>query len=212
MSELSEASKAAIREAYNALIEARGLTPRWGQRQMIAEVAKTLARINITGVPADPSAIAVIEAGTGTGKTIAYAIPAIIMARELNKRLVVATATVALQEQLVGRDLPDLQAGSGLEFDFTLAKGRRRYLCLSQLDRLLATDGGGQNLGLYPDEQAMLPGASALDSYRHMLDALGRGEWDGDRDSWPATVDDVDWFPITADQSQCTGRRCPNIR
>lgn len=212
MSELSEGSKAAIREAYNALIEARGLTPRWGQRQMIAEVAKTLARINITGVPADPSAIAVIEAGTGTGKTIAYAIPAIIMARELNKRLVVATATVALQEQLVGRDLPDLQAGSGLEFDFTLAKGRRRYLCLSQLDRLLATDGGGQNLGLYPDEQAMLPGASALDSYRHMLDALGRGEWDGDRDSWPATVDDVDWFPITADQSQCTGRRCPNIR
>jgi Rad3-related DNA helicase len=53
--------------------------------------------------------IAVIEAGTGTGKTIAYVIPAIIMARSLGKRLVIATATVALQEQLMHKDLPDIQ-------------------------------------------------------------------------------------------------------
>lgn len=209
---ISDSDKEAIRGAYNALIEARGLTPRWGQRQMIAAVAKTLARVDPAGGPSDPSAIAVIEAGTGTGKTIAYAIPAIIMARSLEKRLIVATATVALQEQLVGRDLPDLQKGSGLDFSFALAKGRRRYLCLSQLDRILATDGGSQTLGLYPDEQALLPAESAMDSYRDMLDALGRGDWDGDRDSWAASVDDADWFAVTADQSQCTGRRCPNIR
>lgn len=212
MSELSDASKAAIRDAYNALIDARSLVPRWGQRQMIAEVANTLARVNPHGGPAEPAAIGVIEAGTGTGKTIAYAIPAVLMARELGKRLVVATATVALQEQLVGRDLPDLQDGSGLEFDFALAKGRRRYLCLSQLDRILASEGGAGTMALYPDEVAAQPGASAIESYREMLDALGRGDWDGDRDGWPAAVEDADWFAVTADQGQCNGRKCPNIR
>jgi ATP-dependent DNA helicase DinG len=156
--------------------------------------------------------VALIEAGTGTGKTIAYAIPAIVMARKRGKRLIVATATVALQEQLVGRDLPDLQDGSGIEFDFALAKGRRRYLCLSQLDRILATEGAGQTLGLYPDELALQPDAAAVERYEAMLDALGRGDWDGDRDSWPGSLDDVEWFPVTADQGQCTGRRCPNIR
>lgn len=212
MSELSDACKTSISDAYSALIEARSLVPRWGQRQMIAEVANTLARVNINGGPSDPAAVAVIEAGTGTGKTIAYAIPAVVMARALNKRLIIATATVALQEQLVGRDLPDLQAGSGLDFDFALAKGRRRYLCLSQLDRILAAEGGGGTIGLYPDEMALQPGASVIEGYREMLDALGRGDWDGDRDSWPAMVEDVEWFPVTADQGQCTGRKCPNVR
>ena len=212
MSDVSDACKASIREAYTALMEARKLVPRWGQRQMIAEVANTLARVNAVGGPAQPPAVGVIEAGTGTGKTIAYAIPAIVMARALNKRLIVATATVALQEQLTGRDLPDLQAGSGLEFDYALAKGRRRYLCLSQLDRLLASDDAGTSLALYPDELALQPGATALGVYRDMLDALGRGDWDGDRDSWPGPVDDADWLAVTADQGQCTGRKCPNVR
>ncbi|MFK7828191.1 MAG: ATP-dependent DNA helicase DinG [Congregibacter sp.] len=221
---LTSKEKDAIRDSYNAIIAARGLTPRWGQRQMIAEVAKTLARArapgagdsgdsqaSLTDTPGG-SPIAVIEAGTGTGKTIAYVIPALVMARALGKRLVIATATVALQEQLIHKDLPDIRAGSGLEFDFVLAKGRRRYLCLSQLDRILAQEsGGGRTIGLYPDEvEASVP-RSAIENYEAMLDALGRGDWDGDRDNWQATLDDVEWFPVTADQGQCTGRRCPNI-
>ena len=86
--------KDTIREAYGALMESKSLTPRWGQRQMIAEIANTLARIPVPGEPAstDP-AVCVIEAGTGTGKTIAYAVSAIPMAQALGKRLVVATAT-----------------------------------------------------------------------------------------------------------------------
>ena len=136
MTTLSEVDKDAIRDAYTAIVESRGLAPRWGQRQMIAEVANTLARVKHTDDEVPPaSPFAVIEAGTGTGKTIAYVLPALIMARSLGKRLVVATATVALQEQLMEKDLPDIQAGSDLSFDYALAKGRRRYLCLSQLDR-----------------------------------------------------------------------------
>ena len=112
---LSEDLKDRIREAYNSIVVRKSLSPRWGQRQMIAEVANTLARVDEGGGAADPPAIAAIEAGTGTGKTVAYCLPGILMARALGKRLVIATATVALQEQLAGRDLPDLQAGRGLE-------------------------------------------------------------------------------------------------
>ena len=99
---LNEDLKAAIRDAYSAIIEGKSLTPRWGQRQMIAEIANTLARIPAPGqAPCGLPAVCVIEAGTGTGKTIAYAVSAIPIARALNKRLVVATATIALQEQFL---------------------------------------------------------------------------------------------------------------
>ena len=210
---LDDALKDRIREAYGAIIESKGLTPRWGQRQMIAEIANALARIPRAGEapPAEP-AVCVIEAGTGTGKTIAYAVAAIPLAKALDKRLVVATATVALQEQFINKDLPDIAQASGLEFTYALAKGRRRYICLSKLDRVLA---GGQGetaaLPLYPDEQNAPVSADAMPVYNGMLDALGRGQWDGDRDNWPETIADDTWFGVTTDHSQCSGRRCPNI-
>ena len=140
---LDDALKDRIREAYGAIIENKALTPRWGQRQMIAEIANALARIPAPGEsPSAEAAVCVIEAGTGTGKTIAYAVAAIPLAQALGKRLVVATATIALQEQFVNKDLPDIAQASGLEFSYVLAKGRRRYVCLSKLDRVLA---GAQN-------------------------------------------------------------------
>ena len=107
-------------------MDSKSLTPRWGQRQMIAEIANTLAKIPAEGdlgsaQVGDEPAVCVIEAGTGTGKTIAYAVAAIPMALALNKRLVVSTATIALQEQFVNKDLPDIKKHSGLDFSFTLA-------------------------------------------------------------------------------------------
>ena len=59
------------------------------------------------------------------------------MAQAAGKRLVISTATVTLQEQIISKDLPDIIAKAGLRFSFTLAKGRGRYACLSKLDRLL---------------------------------------------------------------------------
>jgi len=210
---LSDALKDQIREAYAAITAAKGLKPRWGQRQMIAEIANALARINPETGRARPEtpAVCVIEAGTGTGKTIAYAVTAIPLAQALGKRLVVATATVALQEQFVNKDLPDIRQHSGLEFSFTLAKGRRRYVCLSKLDHHLGGSGAGDVLPLYPDEFQAPDNAEALPVYSAMLEALGRGEWDGDRDNWPGQVPDAIWFGATTDHSQCSGRRCPNI-
>ncbi|WP_116367614.1 ATP-dependent DNA helicase DinG [Parahaliea mediterranea] len=210
---LTDALKDRIRQAYASVIEKKSLKPRWGQRQMIAEIANTLGRIPGPGEPpAGEPAVCVIEAGTGTGKTIAYSVAAIPMAQALGKRLVVATATVALQEQFVGKDLPDIGRHSELEFSYALAKGRRRYVCLSKLDRLLA-QGQGENgvLPLYPDEFEVPLEAEALPVYTAMIDALGRGEWDGDRDNWPGAIPEPIWFGATTDHSQCSGRRCPNI-
>ena len=206
---LSEELKGEIRRAYTAIIEGKSLSPRWGQRQMIAEIANSLARIPGPGESATAPAVCVIEAGTGTGKTIAYAVAAIPIARALNKRLVVATATIALQEQFVNKDLPDIRRHSGLDFSFALAKGRRRYVCLSKLDRMLGQ--GDSLLPLYPDDMGAPSGADALPVYNAMIDALGRGQWDGDRDNWPDTIAEETWFGVTTDHSQCSGRRCPNI-
>lgn len=210
---LTDETKEAIRQAYNAIIEDQSLAPRWGQRQMIAGIANTLGRIGESGeAPADEPAVCVIEAGTGTGKTIAYAVAAIPVAQALGKRLVVATATVALQEQFVNKDLPDIRQSSGLAFSYALAKGRRRYVCLSKLDRLLAQGGsGGDPLPLFLQEADAPAAAEAAPFYDAMADALGRGQWDGDRDNWPQSVPDAVWHGVTTDHSQCSGRRCPNI-
>ena len=121
-----------IRTAYQHLTDALELKPRWGQRQMIAEVANAL------GDPEAETPIAVVEAGTGTGKTIAYLVATLPIARARGKRGVVASATVALQEQLLLRDLPGLMRHSGLEFQAGLAKGRGRYGCLLKLDDQLS--------------------------------------------------------------------------
>ena len=210
---LSDELKDAIRRAYSSIMEGKSLTPRWGQRQMIAEIANTLARIPAAGEPAgELPAVCVIEAGTGTGKTIAYAAAAIPVARALGKRLVVATATIALQEQFVNKDLPDIRRHSGLDFSFALAKGRRRYVCLSKLDRTIASSVGDNGLlPLYPDELGLPSAAEALPVYSAMLEALGRGQWDGDRDNWPDNIAEEVWYGVTTDHGQCTGRRCPNI-
>lgn len=107
---LSDKLKTEIKNAYQALVDSRELSPRWGQRQMIAEVANALGDADAL------EAIAVVEAGTGTGKTIAYTVAALPIARARDKTLVIATATVALQEQLIYRDLPDILTHSGLSF------------------------------------------------------------------------------------------------
>jgi ATP-dependent DNA helicase DinG len=66
-------------------------------------------------------------------------------------------------------------------------------------------------LPLYPDEMEMPVAAEAMPVYTAMLDALGKGQWDGDRDNWPESIREDIWYSATTDHSQCSGRRCPNI-
>lgn len=208
---LGDSIKQEIQEAYSRLLKNKGYAARYCQRRMVADIANTLGNIDIgeDGVRTSESGhICVVEAGTGTGKTVAYSVAALPLARALGKRLVVATATVALQEQIVYTDLPDIRDCAELEFSFALAKGRRRYLCLSRLDQALQSSGSmNHTLALYDDEVFASDGDnSAL--YESMMTRLGRGDWDGERDSWPEAIEDRAWFNVSTDHVQCTGRQC----
>lgn len=205
---LTDDLKNTIQSAYSSLLESKGLKARLGQRLMIAEVARTLTSAEDQA----EAPVCVVEAGTGTGKTIAYTLAAIPVAQSLEKTLVISTATVALQEQIVYKDLPDILQHSGLSFNYSLAKGRGRYLCLSKLDSVLQDSGlNGETIGLYPDELPAGVDSQALVVYQDMLTAMAAGDWDGDRDSWSAELEPPVWSRVTTDHAQCTGRRCANI-
>ena len=107
--------------------------PRPAQKQMAKTVATTFNR----------SQVALIEAATGTGKSLTYLIPAILWAVRNQKRVVVSTNTINLQEQLIHKDIPLLQQVLNCEFNAVLVKGRGNYLCL---DKLQAVDQQGKLL------------------------------------------------------------------
>ena len=126
--------------AFEKVVSATpGFRPRPGQHAMAECIAKTLARADLGEHPAPQKAIAVIQAGTGVGKSAAYASTAIAMALERKTRVLISTATVALQEQLMTKDLPALAATMDKPFAFALAKGRGRYVCKLKLERLAGT-------------------------------------------------------------------------
>ncbi|GLK89575.1 ATP-dependent DNA helicase DinG [Pseudomonas turukhanskensis] len=213
---LSTEIKSQIQGAYSRFLEAKGLKPRYGQRLMIAEIAKVLGTIKVDdeGRRSSDPAVVAVEAGTGTGKTVAYSLATIPLAKAAGKRLVIATATVALQEQIVFKDLPEVMRNSGLNFTFGLAKGRGRYLCLSKLD-ILMQEGESQNAtaALFEEEGFKIEvdqGNQKL--YTQMVEKLAGGKWDGDRDSWSEALEDADWARLTTDHSQCTNRHCPNFQ
>ncbi|AQQ68411.1 ATP-dependent DNA helicase DinG [Microbulbifer agarilyticus] len=216
---LSDKDKESIQNAYRQFLNGRELKARYGQKLMIAAIARALGGIQRNGAgerdhgKTDGDHICVVEAGTGTGKTVSYLLAAIPMAIAHDKTLVVSTATVALQEQIILKDLPELVRHSGLKFDVALAKGRGRYLCLSKLDQLLTeltSSGVGGSLALYEDEKPQV-GETGVKLYREMADELASGRWDGDRDNWKDTLEGEDWSRVTTDHRQCSGRRCPHV-
>lgn len=205
---LADEIKEVIQASYSQVLKSQDLKARGGQKQMIATIANSLA----VEAEAGEGPICVVEAGTGTGKTLAYLLAAIPVAQSRNLKLIIATATVALQEQVVLKDIPELIEGSDLEFSYTLAKGRGRYVCLAQLDnRLRPNDSLQAMLELY-GEDLQDQGESTSALYQQMLDALGEGSWQGDRDDWPAPISDAEWRPLTVDNSQCLGSRCSFFR
>ena len=218
---LSSDLKSTIQSAYRQFLEHRELKARHGQKLMIANIANTIANIKADNhgkrIESDHPHLCIIEAGTGTGKTVAYLLAAIPIAQALNKKLVISTATVALQEQIVHKDLPEIKKNTDLSFNYTLAKGRGRYLCLSKLDRLLMNTDSQLEIEQalhsqqqYEQEQAVVD-EQALTVYNSMVDAMTAGKWDGDRDSWETEIDHSIWAPVTTNHRECTGRRCSNV-
>ncbi|GAB1269148.1 ATP-dependent DNA helicase DinG [Aurantivibrio infirmus] len=208
---LSPDTKQAIQSAYSQFLSSSDLKPRYGQKLMIAEIAKTLGAIELDEekVRISDSHICVVEAGTGTGKTVAYLLAALPIAKALGKHLVVSTATVALQEQIVNKDLPDLKRACDLDFSYSLAKGRGRYLCLSKMDRQLNDLNSSQTGQLgFPGGDDFRSDEQTLSLYQSMMEALSANKWDGDRDNWTKTIDEDQWRPVTTNHRECSGRRC----
>lgn len=208
---LSADVKDSIQQHYREFLKAKSLNARLGQKQMIAHIANQLGQIETDSdnKRTNEQHIAVVEAGTGTGKTIAYLLAVIPFAKAMGKKVVISTATIALQEQIIHKDLPDLKKNTSLSFRFSLAKGRGRYLCLTKLDRLL-NEGAEPDAVFYDDESSVVDEQS-LPLYQKMMDKLSTHSWDGDRDAWPDDLTINEWQPVTTNHQQCTGRRCSNV-
>ncbi|MDN5872117.1 MAG: ATP-dependent DNA helicase DinG [Nitrococcus sp.] len=205
---LAETTKQQIRDALARLTANPTFKPRRAQRLMIAEIAKTLAG----EYPGER--VACVEGPTGTGKSVGYLLPAIPVAKARKKTLVISTATVALQEQLVGKDLPDLQARAGLEFTFALAKGRRRYVCDRNLERLLGVDTNQARFDFGDADEAQAtwtirPEDGELAEVQAMWQGRQAQTWGGDVDEWPNQLRPELRDEITTDKTACTGANCP---
>ena len=208
---LSKQDKDTIQSLYRELLAGLDLKPRYGQRLMIAEIAKSLGAIrkDDEGKRDNNAGIAVVEAGTGTGKTLAYLLASLPLAIAQEKKLVVSTATIALQEQILDKDLPSLQQHISLPFNYALAKGRGRYLCLVKLDKALQQLSGMlSSIDLF--EQT--PEEKDRQLYEDMLGQFASGQWDGDRDRWDDEIEASQWQHLTATHRECSNRRCPQFQ
>ena len=135
----------------------------------------------------------VVEAGTGTGKTLAYLLPAICSGR----RVVISTATKSLQEQLYQKDVPFLQKHFAPNLKVAVMKGRSNFLCLSKMHALA--------------DQPMLKGMEEVDAFRQIREWSKLTET-GDRAELTFLPDDSElWSRIDARRDTCTGKKCPEF-
>ncbi|AKK28915.1 ATP-dependent DNA helicase [Mycobacterium sp. EPa45] len=189
-----------VTELLATAVAALGGAERPGQVQMAEAVAQAFA---------DGEHLAV-QAGTGTGKSLAYLIPAIARAVEKESPVVVSTATIALQRQLVDRDLPRLVDALAESLPrrpkFALLKGRRNYLCLNKIH-----NGGADEVPDASQEELFEPVASsALGRDVARLTAWASSTETGDRDELTPGVPDRSWSQVSVSARECLGMaRCP---
>ncbi len=186
---MSEYSKK-VRSALDAAVTAIGGSPRDGQIEMAEAVANALSDRHHL----------LVQAGTGTGKSLAYLVPALVH----GKKVLVATATLALQRQLVERDLPKIKAALDKELDrdisFAIYKGVGNYICLQKMN----------NAPNDPEAQAVLE-VSVLEADAKRLRAWAQSPGaTGDRDDAPE-VDRRVWSANSVSGRECMGAdECPS--
>jgi ATP-dependent DNA helicase DinG len=187
-----------VNELLTHAVEAVGGAEREGQVQMAEAVGRAIR----TGEHL------AVQAGTGTGKSLAYLVPAIRHAVEKEATVVVSTATIALQRQLVDRDLPrlakSLQKPLGREPTYAILKGRRNYLCLNRL---------GTGAPDEPEDQALFADPFAVSRMGREVKRLHEWSSDtetGDRDELVPGVSDQAWRQVSVTAKECLGvSRCP---
>jgi len=139
--------------------------------------------------------LAVIEAGTGTGKSLAYLVPALLWAKANQERVVVSTRTINLQEQLIRKDLPFLQRATDLDFFAVLVKGRSNYYCLRRGET------AGRELGLFDQD--------LVDELQQII-AWAATTGDGSREDLSFIPNYQVWEEVCCEADQCARVRCPH--
>ncbi|HEY3308892.1 MAG TPA: helicase C-terminal domain-containing protein [Desulfuromonadaceae bacterium] len=140
--------------------------------------------------------VVLVEAGTGTGKSLAYLIPAILWGVRNNQRVVVSTNTINLQEQLIKKDLPFLARNSAIEFKAALVKGRGNYACLRKLEAAEAEP------LLFPDDSSQELTA---------IIEWSRACQDGCKSDLTFTPRGSTWEEICCEADQCSRSRCKHF-
>jgi len=197
---LNDELKAGIRDAYAKLqANTPGFSTRRSQSQMIGVVSRALSHSGGVGV---------VEAPTGVGKSLGYLTAGVPIALATKKKLVISTGTVALQSQLVERDIPNFLKATGIEATVALAKGRTRYLCTRNAAE---AHGDGAQEGMFDDEQPLFDRPLApieMDLAQSLSKAFLEGRWNGDLDNAPETISNTLRSRITTPASGCAGRKC----
>ena len=197
-SSLTDAVSAIFDEGGTLADTLPGFEPRDGQRRMAEAVASVL----------DTGGTLLAEAGTGTGKTLAYLAPAILS----GQRVLVSTGTKNLQEQIYFKDIPALAAALGVTFSATLMKGRSNYLCLHRFQTI---EGTYESRGMFEAGDVFDHGA-APESEKSIFLPIIR-DWaartdTGDRAELADLPEDLAlWNHISATADTCLGAECPQF-
>ncbi|WP_371096407.1 ATP-dependent DNA helicase [Streptomyces sanglieri] len=184
-------TKPSLPELLHAAVTAVGGTERPGQAAMAGAVAEAV----------DDNSHLLVQAGTGTGKSLGYLVPALAH----GERVVVATATLALQRQLVERDLPRtvdaLHPLLRRRPDFAMLKGRSNYLCLHRLHEGVPQD---EEEGLFDQFEAAAPSSKLGQDLLRLRDWSDDTE-SGDRDDLTPGVSDRAWAQVSVSSRECLG-------
>jgi len=164
--------------------KAKGYESRPGQARMAERVAEII----------EDRKHLVVEAGTGTGKSLAYLVPAAYAAQELGKKAIISTYTIHLQEQLFGKDVPIVQSLVPFEFTAALLKGRQNYLCPHRLKKAQQHQGD-----LFATGQA--------EQLRGLVEWAGKTK-DGTLSDIDFQVDAAVWAQVCSEAFACTPRHC----
>jgi len=157
----------------------------------------------------------VVRAGTGTGKSLGYLVPAVLS----GKRVLVATATKALQDQLAAKDLPMVQAAVEHDFDFAVLKGRSNYVCLQRVHEAemageqasFASDSGTSDSGATPSGAVSAATSGALGEQARIIVDWAERTATGDRAELDIEPDPRVWSAFSVTSEECPGAfRCPS--
>ena len=205
----SEAARQAGDDAVDALAKVTAGLANGEQRREQQEMCRAVGEALVTGTHL------VVQAGTGTGKSLAYLVPAVLSGH----KVVVATATKALQDQLAEKDLPLVEHGLGHSFSYAVLKGRSNYICRQRVAEVgsggiqpeLGGEGGGEAESFEPDaSRTETAPAGLVDEVRTLL-AWSESTMSGDRADLRFEPSGRAWGMVSVGPRECPGAfNCPS--